>query len=164
MAKKTVVKKKSVEPIKCVWGLVCSMSAIDQENNNISLFNVIDQLNIKDSEFSKLKKGNSVLGLNLAHELNLLWRRTLPLNLCVEKILTDVKLRLIDPNGKVLNEILTPLQFPGGKRLMRFRIRIDGFKVTIPGDYVYKIEIIQPGSDKFTPILEVPLQVIAINQ
>jgi hypothetical protein len=167
MPGKRMVKKHKVRAIpahlKCVWGLICSMSAIDQQKNNISLFNVIDQLNIPKTEFEKLTSQNDGMLLPIPHELVLLWRRALELQFCDEELKTDIKLSLIDPRGKIISETLTPLHFPARKRSMRFRMQVGAFKITTKGDYVYRVEVVQPNTTIFTKVLEVPLQVAEID-
>ena len=112
-----------------MWGLLCSMSAIDQQQNNISLFNIIDQLNIPRGEFEKVTHEKNTLLLPISHELVLLWRRMLDTDLSSEPIRTELKLSLIDPKGKVLNELLTTLEIPSQKRSVRFRIQNNFFTV-----------------------------------
>ena len=167
MVRKKLVKKqiknKATTSIKCVWGLLCSMSAIDQQQTNISLFNIIDQLNIPRGEFEKIKQDKSNLLLPISHELVLFWRRTLGINLSDEYIRTELKLSLVDPRGKILSELLTTLEMPSQKRSVRFRMQNTVFTVTEPGDYVYRIEIIQPDGKDFMEVLQIPFLVCQID-
>jgi hypothetical protein len=39
--------------IQYVWGLISQSSAIDRERNNISLFNVIDQISVSSEGFAE---------------------------------------------------------------------------------------------------------------
>ena len=57
MAKEKENTTTELKLVRCVWGLLCSLSSIDQEKKNISLFNVIEQLNIPQSFFSNQSTG-----------------------------------------------------------------------------------------------------------
>ncbi len=136
------------------------MAAIDQQKNNISLFNVFDQITVpvqvKDEIKSSPQKNASV---RLEHEIVLLWRRVLPPLLCDSEINTDVKISVIDPVGKVLGEILTTLRFEIGKRILRQRIQNNALIITTEGDYVYQAEIMQPNTKSFSAPFRIPFYV-----
>ena len=74
----------------------------------------------------------------------------------------DVKLELVDPNGKILTETIAPLIFKKNKRQMRFVIRMDSFIYTIPGDYLYKISVKQLNDKSFKISHEIPLEVKSV--
>ena len=138
--------------VSCVWGLLCSLSSIDSERNNISLFNVIDQINIPQQAFTQ----NTPFIIDFSPELVLLWRRILPVELCDFDIGIDTKISLVDPQGKVLQEKLLPVFFKKGMRNTRARVHINGLTLTVPGDYSYHVEVVQPGATTFTKALEIP--------
>ena len=152
MPKKSIKKNKTSNRVDCLWGIMCSMSSHDKDKNNISLFNVIDQLNIPD----QIKEQVVGTGLGLEHELVFVFRRLLKTELCTERLVIDLKISAMDPEGKVLGEILTQMVLEPGKRILRFRVQNNAFKITKEGDYVYKAEIIQPGEDSFTLAAEIP--------
>lgn len=164
MAKKDITKKKSSgEQIRCVWGLLCSMSSIDQERNNISLFNVINQLNIPSTNFEQAKKqGKEGLIVSHPHEITLYYRRILQTELCDEECIAETTVALIDPSGTTLYEVLQPIKFEAGKRGLYFRARQDAFKITAPGDYVYRIGIRQSQAEQPIKAFEIPLQVSSV--
>ena len=159
MPKKAITtKKKTSDRVDCIWGLTCSLSSIDQQRNNISLFNVIDQLSIPKSEVDNLGKVEVVIPLE--HEVVFVWRRLLHRDLCTDKVVTDVKISSLDPDGKIMGEVITQLWFEPGKRVMRFRVQNSSFKITKEGDYIYRAEIIQPGTDKFERVMDIPYNVV----
>lgn len=153
--KKQVAKKVNAEHVNFLWGLICSLSSIDQQRNNISLFNVISQLNVPKEAFQKSEK----FLFPLPHELVIVFRRALESKLCTNKVIIDVKVSLIDPKGSVLSELLIPIVFEIGKRTMRFRFQLPGFQLTNSGDYVYRIEVRQPDAKNFIAMNEVPFEV-----
>jgi len=151
--------KKKVFSIRPVWGLICSSASIDQESNNISLFNIISQINIFEKAFPQENKNNK---LPFNHELVVLFRRILNIDIDNKEFSVDVKLELVDPNGKILTETIAPLIFKKNKRQMRFVIRMDSFIYTIPGDYLYKISVKQLNDKSFKISHEIPLEVKSV--
>jgi hypothetical protein len=154
------VSKKKVKPnnVKCVWGLVCSLSSIDQQKNNISLFNVIDQLNIP-SQFKEQVDKEGVISIGLEHEIVFLLRRTMPLHLCTDNVLLDMKISLVDPKGKLLAELLNSLSFEPKIRTLKYRVQNNLVRISTEGDYVYRAEIAHHGTNKFERVFEVPFSV-----
>jgi len=151
-----VKKTNQALPVECVWGLLCSLSAIDQERNNISLFNIIDQINIQKEFF---EVDSEAKPFPFAHELVTLWRRTIDTSIDERELLVDAEIALIDPQGVSIQSVLTPLKFATGSRRARFRIKTDGIQLTTPGDYVYRISIVPPDGNISTLVLSIPLEV-----
>lgn len=144
MSKRSAKKHIETRPIQCVWGLLCSMSLIDQQRNNISLFNVIDQWNLPADIF---KLENAKRGVPFEHEIVALWRRTMNTEIDDRRLTFDVGVSLFDPNGTALQRIVAPLIFEPKIRRMRFRVQINGLRLSQPGDYFYRLEAFDPGND-----------------
>lgn len=159
MKRESKTEKIEVEHAKCVWGLLCSLSAIDQERNNISLFNVIEQFNIPTNFFAPQEKSKKTILLPHQHEMVLCWKRTLDIGISDEEILADYKIKTIDPSGKILQEILTTLKFPRGIKRLRSRVMMQGVLASIAGDYVHRIEIKLPNQNDFKKVLEIPFEI-----
>jgi|GEM_PF-2087056 len=158
--KKTITKKANKE-VDCLWGLICSLSSIDQQINNISLFNVISEISLPSNPFSEEKKE---FFAPMPHELVVVFRRTVGSFFCTNELVIDIKVSLIDPKGNVIHEILTPIPFKIGLRTMRSRFQMPGFKLTDFGDYVYRIEIRQPDSQILQRVNEIPFEVKVIDK
>ncbi|MCK5022015.1 MAG: hypothetical protein KAR54_02095 [Candidatus Pacebacteria bacterium] len=156
MERKKISKKTPFLPIKSEWGLICSQASIDQELNNISLFNIISQINLPKKTFSQENKNKTIL---FNHEIIVLFRRILNLDIDDKEFNIDVKLEIIDPKNKIIGEIYTPLNFEKGKRIMRFKFKMDSITITIPGDYVYRISIKQLNDKNFKISYEIPLEI-----
>ena len=92
-------KKVKIDHIKCVWGLLCSLSSIDQKTNNISLFNIIEQLNLPLAYFEQQKKEKRSLILPMPYEVILYWRRTLNTDIQSKEIAIDLKLKTLVLTG-----------------------------------------------------------------
>jgi hypothetical protein len=154
VVKKKVVKKKS--KIHCVWALMCSDISIDQQRNNLSLFNVIDELTLPAAAFSDEPKG-----VMLQHFVISQWRRILNTSVDSQEVPFEVCLELVDSNEKVLQRIVAQHSFPQGKRNLRVCMNFPGVFVTKPGDYVYRLTLRIPPQENFEYAHEVPLEVKA---
>ncbi|OGI67531.1 hypothetical protein A3A05_00135 [Candidatus Nomurabacteria bacterium RIFCSPLOWO2_01_FULL_41_12] len=163
MGKDYKTKKFEIEYAKCVWGLLCSLSSVDQERNNISLFNVVEQINIPIEFFVQQKKENKNLVFPFSYEVVLCWRRTLDIGISNEEILADFKIKVVDPSGKILQEILSPLKFPKGIKRLRSRLVMQGMLASMAGDYAYHVEIKLPNQNDFEKVLEIPLEVREVS-
>jgi hypothetical protein len=149
-------KKKKIANVQCLWGLLCSLSSIDQERNNLSLFNVIDQITLPKQFFSA---NSETKVLPFGHELVTLWRRTIDTKLDDRELAVDVEIALIDPHEAVIHRILSPLKFASGSRRSRFRVMADGIHLTTPGDYFYRISIVPMDGKEPEPVCFIPLEV-----
>jgi hypothetical protein len=166
MMAKIITSKKRIqlEPIQCQWGMLCSSSSIDQERNNVSLFHIIDQLNIPEVAFTQQKKEKKPIGIPYPLELVVCWRRTLDVKISDEELSTDCKIKFIDSRGEMIQEILSQITIPKGMKLLRLRFQMKGFMITEPGQYCFQIEIKLPLKDEFKNVLEIPYLVAVQNE
>ena len=151
--------KIQIEHARCVWGLLCSLSSIDQERNNISLFNVIEQFNLPQSFFIRQEREKEILPFPIPHEIVLCWRRTLDISISDEEILMDSKIKTIDSTGKILQEALIPLKFPNGIKRLYSRYLMQGITASVVGDYIHQIELKLSNQENFKKVLEIPFEV-----
>lgn len=136
--------KKSAQKLQYQWGMLCQLSSLDQQRNNISMFDVIDQLHFPKGTFDENGKPNSV---PFRHELIISWRRILPVSIDAREIVADVSVDLVDPDDRVLQSIAMPVSLAERSRLARQRIGLSGILVTKPGDYCYRIKLIDHTSE-----------------
>jgi hypothetical protein len=141
--------------IQYVWGLISQSSAIDEERNNISLFNVIDQISVSSEGFAE----DSKTKVNMPHEISLTWRRTVGLSLVDRPVSFGCRIELVDPTGDVLEQVTKTFKLQENSRRTRQRIRVDGFVITEPGDYVYRVKTKEDDDDDFQTVNEIPFEV-----
>ena len=146
----------SSKQVHCVWGLVCSLSSIDQERNNISLFNVVDQINLPGQFF---KTSEEVKPLPFPHEIVTLWRRAIDTSIDNRELSVDVEIALVDPAEKAIQRLLMPLKFASGSRRTRSRLRTNTVSITLPGDYIYLISVVPSDGTEPQPVCRIPLEV-----
>lgn len=140
--------------VHCVWALACSMSSTDQRKNNISLFNVIDELTIPSLAF-----GEGARPIPLEHEIVSHWRRVLDTRVDDREMLIDVAFELVDPGEVVVQRLIAQLVFPPGKRRMRLCVGSNAFFITNPGDYTYRISCKSIDEEEFNKVYEIPFEV-----
>lgn len=140
--------------LKHIWSVVCNSSSIDQETNNFSLYNVIEQLEIKVKPGGIPKNEDSaVVGITL--ELITLWKK----EAAGESLDVEQRTEWVDPAGKVL------LSSVGGFKIgkvidrARFRFQANGLKVTVPGYYYFRVAARYATDTDFIIVAETPVQV-----
>lgn len=134
--------------MKHIWSIICSLSSIDVDSNNFSLFNCLEQINIPPF---KDDKDNII---PLIFEVISLWRGNEN-----EEFKGEILLEIDDPNGKKLKEFqLNPVKQKGKKRL-RTRIKIKGLPFTEIGEYIFKLKIRNNNHEDYHIACELPLEI-----
>lgn len=134
-----------------VWAIICEKSSIDSQSNLLSLFNCIEEIKIEIDKEKMPQNDKIIIPINL--QIISLWlvKDFTKDNSC------EIKLELIDPAGKALNEFINVLQVAKGEKRMRNITNVQGLQITEEGRYYYKIS--QKKSDKFVEVAKLPLDV-----
>ena len=147
------MKKENL--IQHIWSILCSSSSIDSQTNNVSLYNIVEEVGFKLQQtneqqvnFSEEKKWP----FNV--EVVSLWKRTNQGNL-----VADAKIELLDPSNKKMQEVLYKLEFKPQHQRMRSIIKMNGITITGQGEYNFSILLKEDGSDKFKEITRIPIVV-----
>jgi len=140
--------------IKHVWSVLCKESLINQKNNNVSLLEVIEQIEIGFSIPTQLKDQ----AVNIPFEFTLvsLFFREGD-SKSEEKI--RLKLNFIDPKNKSLKTFEPNFDFPKDKRRLRSVVNIRGLELTHSGTYIFRVER-EIGKDKYDLLAELPIEII----
>jgi hypothetical protein len=129
------------EKIKIInkWSLICANASIDMASNQLSLFNVIDEVTITPSTqpLPKLPQDGIIAALN--HEFVSLWSRDLK-NI-EDPLKIAAKFKFLDPENTLIQEQDIEIVFDVKKENVRLIIKLNAIKVKIPGVYKYQIEI-----------------------
>ncbi len=150
--------------IRVMWGIICSLSSIDQQKNNISLFNVINQINVSSLDFEKAAAGgHKGLIVPIAHELVIMLRRMSVPGLEDSELKADLKVSFFNPKGELLGEVLSVVSFPPNKTTHGQRIDFPSFAIQSEGQYEYRISILEGGSKDFIDLHSIPLSVEKIT-
>ncbi len=142
--------------IRHVWSVLCQKSVIDTETNNLSLYDILEELNI-DIEF----KGNEPRSIDLVnvpfkYEVVSLWENNGKQNSLDG---AEIDVDFINPEGKILKEFKNILEVPKLKARMRTRLKIDGIGVSGEGAYMFNIKIKEKGQNTYKTVAKLPLTV-----
>jgi hypothetical protein len=137
-----------------VWSVVCSRSATDRETNNLSLFEVIEQLNV----LGPLPDPVARVALPIPFEIVSLWSRSQP----GEAEESRGRVRLLAPNGTEVFAQEFPVNLMENPR-MRTQMRSVGFPVLGTGRYTFAVEI-QRAADNWESVARIPVQLESIAQ
>ena len=131
--------------IENVWSILCEKSVIDSESNNISFTNILEEIQVTPKEGTKLSEGfdSSEKSIPMAFELVTMWKRV-----GEGDVKELIRVELVDPNGKSIAFGEHTIEMAKSLKRLRFRIRFNGLKVTIPGDYRFVVKIKQGNTYK----------------
>lgn len=145
------MEPKSQQNIEHRWTLLCEGSSIDRKKNNLTLFNIIEQLNISIEK--KIHDEEIIVPVSM--ELVTLWG----LDNAEKSSNADVEIDFVDPEKKVLNTIKYKLEIPEKIRRGRSIGSIKGLKVTKSGDYIFRIKIKPMRQTSFIVVGEISLEI-----
>jgi len=136
-----------------IWSVLCSQSVIDAQSNNISLFNVIEQLTavLKKTE---IPEGTIPL-VPISLELVSLWERD---ELDQGKATGDVTVDVIDPTGKRLGGQNITVDVSAARRC-RTKLALGGIPITSSGRYIMRVSVRENANDQPSVVAEVPIEV-----
>lgn len=142
--------------IKHIWSVLCQKSVVDSESNNVSLFDVLEQLQIDIASNIPNNVSNSKnIILPIQYELINFWSKT---GNGEEK--ADVKIILKDTTGKEVKKIEKVLTIPEKNRRMREINKIQGLPISGNGNYKFIVSIKNSNDDNYKDVAEIPLEVI----
>jgi hypothetical protein len=137
-----------------IWSVLCRQSVIDTDTNNITIQNVLEQLDI-----DAVVKGSEVnlptnINIPIDYELVSLWYKK---DRSSEEPV-DIKLSVINPRGTEVYCMDQHAIAPKGTGRLRTRAKITGMVVTDSGDYTFRLQFKNQKGD-YVPVAEIPLEV-----
>ena len=115
--------------VKFTWGNICSSSSIDVNSNNISLFNIIEQVNLlPDVVFPVTAQNPIQLIFSLRRENELLENKNF-----------DVRIDLVGPNEIVIESFPLTITFEKDKNKMRGVVEVMNLKMSSSGVHRFVI-------------------------
>jgi len=137
--------------MKNIWSIICEKSSIDAQTNLLSLFNCIEEIQLTIDKDKMPKSDKLVIPFNL--QLISFWT----IEDGTKDNSVEIKIDLIDPKGKVLNEFPVTLKAKKGEKRLRSITNIQGVQITEGGRYCYRI--LQKKGAKFEVASETPLDI-----
>jgi hypothetical protein len=133
--------------IQHIWTVLCTRSSIDRQTNNISLFEVIEELRVEG-----LGGQPGVVPCPL--ELVSLWTRSDP-NVPTRG---EARITLHTPGGQTPISQTQPVDLQEYRRL-RSRARVPGLPVDQAGVYMFVVECRELGQEQWLRVARIPLEV-----
>ena len=131
-----------------IWTVLCSRVVVDIESQNLSIQNVLEQLNLAAEPAPDL-----VIGI--PYDIASFWVRS--------EADTPAKGRsritLVDPSGAATSIVEMAIDLTQVERA-RHRIHCSGLRATGPGRYVFRVELLDDGQSDWRLVASVPLRII----
>lgn len=137
--------------MKNIWSIICEKSSIDAQTNLISLFNCVEEIQLTIDKEKMPKSDKLVIPFSL--QLISFWT----IEDSSKDNLAEIKIDLVDPSGKILNEFPVILKAKKGEKRLRSITNMQGIQITEGGRYYYKI--LQKRGAKFEVASETPLEI-----
>lgn len=133
-----------------VWTVICSRAVIDKSSNNVSIQNVIEQVNIR----GKPEPDGFVF---MPLEAVTFWARADP----DKPSRARTRLAFWSPSGKQLGSFEREIDLSQFERL-RSVFRFKGLPTSEEGRHFFRMEIQNEGESKWQQVAAVPLQVFFV--
>lgn len=137
-----------------IWSVLCKESVINQDDNLLSMFGVLEELKVGIS-LDKDKTSIPQITIPINYEIVSLWVRE---NKEGSEI-ADLEFRLFDPGKKELSKIVQRIEFPTNVKRFRSRMKVQGLPITKEGEYIFKLSIKEQNANKFELVAMLPLDV-----
>ena len=138
------------EKLQHQWSILCKESSIDGQSNNLSLFNIVEQVGLNAEVFAEKKEG--AIPMNL--ELVTLWEKQVDKS----EVQAEIEVEFQDPDGKPLGKFPYTISVP--RRRHRHILKLNGLPITEKsGRYVFKIRKKEGEENRFIEVSEVPIEV-----
>lgn len=156
-----MLNKNMKKNIQYTWSIICSGIITAQENNNISLFNVIDQIRINEKELGKIKTANNEEKPSIPIVFNLvtLWRKS-GQGLAKGTVVIEMK----DPKGIMRQKGEYDIEIPEQIKRTRSIMQWNGMRVTDSGTYTFEISFKESGQKMFEKVGEAFLDVEVVRE
>ncbi|NQU78018.1 hypothetical protein HQ544_04960 [Candidatus Falkowbacteria bacterium] len=141
--------------MKNVWTVICKKSVIDQDSNNLNLFEVIEEINVPADIRKFLKDGVKIAPVEF--EVINLW----VINKGEKGKNQEIRIELYDPSNKKLKDYIHSFSIAQHfKKRIRTRMKIFGFPLSKEGEYKFRIKIKEGAKKEFITVSEVPIDIV----
>jgi hypothetical protein len=142
--------------IKHIWTVICQKSSVDANSNILSLFEILEKININIDPKAPNYEEGKILGIPFNFEIISYWKKT------TQQSSGEGKIIILSPEKKELNSFPLEIKIPESLNSMRLIIKMDGLKFTTSGEY--KVEVQQKNGNKFDVVAEIPFEVTIHKQ
>jgi hypothetical protein len=137
-----------------VWSVLCGNSSVDQTSQNISLFSVFEQLNLKGADIESQRKPGTKILVPVNFQLVTLLRK-----IGKGSFEGSIKTEILSPEGDTLATAENEIKFEAEKDRWRFLASFPGMPITTQGYYEFKVSLKAAGG-QYDEKATIPLQVV----
>jgi hypothetical protein len=139
---------------KHLWSIVAQRAIVDQQNNTVSLLDVVEELTFTvNGKQVRPPEGTAML-MPFHHEIVSQWTKEEG-----EEQNFVLQVDFVDPSGKQLGNIKSSNSFPPNFKRTRTIIKVDQIPVTTDGKYYFKISIDDPTESNKKLITQIPIEI-----
>lgn len=142
--------------IKHIWSVLCKETIINQDDNNLSIIDVLEalQVGLKPAE-EVVKTEPKEMIVPLTYEMVSFYIRDNK----DKEVKFQQALTLLNQKEEAINKDIKDIVIPAGTKRMRTRVKISGIKIQGSGDYTFQVSIKEEGQKLFKIVAEIPLEV-----
>jgi hypothetical protein len=140
--------------VEHIWTVLCSHAVVDKDTNNVSLHNVIEQVNVKGTIPAPDKPLMVPINMNLIS----LWVRGADNKPCQGKI----RIETILPSGKSISKEELTVDMSTYERF-RSIVRIPAIPVEAAGNDIFRVSLNEDAAEdasKWEIVAEIPLKIV----
>jgi|SRR3989344_7002205 len=141
--------------IRHIWSVLCKKSSINQDDNLISMDDVLEEINVTFTKNNDVAKYPYKLNVPMNYEIVSFWFKGKKEELAKAQI----EYSLISPDGNELFNKIQDIEIPINIRRFRSRMKISGLPVTMSGDYIFRVKLKEDREKSFKLYSELPLEV-----
>lgn len=142
--------------IKHVWSVVCRRAIVDSATNNLTISDVLEELRIDLKVEAKNAETLKLINIPLEFEVVSLWQKEGDKS---EHLKADGEVEIVSPAGKQMKTFAQAIDMSAGMKRLRTMLRIMGFVVENPGEYILKVNIKEEGNKMYKTVAELPIEV-----
>ena len=147
------MKKINVRKINYLWSILSLGVATDQRTNNVTLFSVVEQIKFPRKKLIQSKE-KDILAVPIELNFTMLFKK-----FGERDVKANIRIDLVDPAGKVLQEFDHELMIAKENRRTRFSIGMAGLRVTKSGDYLFRIKVLNSDTKDYEVVGGTELQI-----
>ncbi|MCE9643268.1 MAG: hypothetical protein K8Q97_03010 [Candidatus Andersenbacteria bacterium] len=141
--------------IKHIWSVLCQKSVIDSDTNNITLFDILERIDIEIKIENPQLPEPERINIPINFEIVSFFENTDPL----KNTSGDNIIEFCDSKGQVLNSFKQEVKMPKGMKRLRARFKINGLAVNkVSSDYVFRIKLKSHDMEKYKTLTEIPFE------
>lgn len=153
------MKKENKNKLLTHWAVLCRSASVDKQSNNISLFNVLEELKVSKNIEAAIEKAPEKQ-INVPIDFTLVIQNEKEIN--DDKLLfsPEVRTQVIDPTLREILKQDIPLAFKLSEKRMRTIVAFPHMVITKPGKYVFVISTKASKESEFVETARTGIDVI----